>query len=294
MKPSDATTILVFGATGRMGGAAARHLHRRGWRVRAVTRNLQSDAAQSLQSLGVEVVEGDMENPASLKSAFEGAYGVFLAVNGWESGFDAEVRQGKQVADLAADAEIKHLVFAAAGTGERGTGISHFDSKLDIEDYMNSRNIPLTMIFPPPFMELMTDADLYPQAGMWNAKIKVLGDDYCVPWIASDDIGGLASVIFAQPDAYIGKRLNPVGDWKTLAECQQIYQEIMGKKPVRWPLPVWMLRRNQPELVKMWGWMRTLDDSEMSALQPVSSFSINATDVRTFLQRKRDSMPSTA
>jgi uncharacterized protein YbjT (DUF2867 family) len=281
----NAKIILVFGATGRMGGAAARHLHRDGWQVRAVTRNPQSAAAQALQAQGIDVVQGDMDAPESLRSAFQGAYGVFLVVNGWESGFDGEVRQGKHVADLAADAGIAHLVFAAAGIGERGTDIPHFDSKLDIEDYMKAKNIPLTMIFPPPFMELMTDTAFYPQAGTWNAKIKILGKDYCVPWIASDDIGGLASALFSEPEAFIGKRLMPVGDWKTLGECWQMYQDITGKKPPRWPMPVWMLRRMQPELIKMWEWMRDDNTLERSMFEPVASLYAGVTDVRTFLQR---------
>lgn len=279
-------TILVFGATGRMGGAAARHLCRAGWHVRAVTRNPQSDAARALQAQGIEVVQGDMDDPASLKAAFAGAYGVFLVVNGWESGFDGEVRQGKTVADLAAEAGVKHLVFAAAGTGERGTGIPHFDSKLDIEDYMKTKNIPLTVIFPPPFMELMTDADLYPQAGAWNGKMKILGKNFPVPWIATDDIGGMAAVIFSQPETYIGERLQIVGEWKTLGECKQLYKEVTGKNPPRWPMPLWVLRRMQPELVKMWEWFRTLDDADARALEPVSAIYTDATDVRTFLRQK--------
>ena len=38
--------VLIFGATGNMGGAATRELLKRGWQVRAVTRNPQSEKAQ--------------------------------------------------------------------------------------------------------------------------------------------------------------------------------------------------------------------------------------------------------
>lgn len=219
-------TILIFGATGRMGGAAARHLHQNGWQVRAVSRNPDSTAAQSLRSMGIEVVQGNMDNPASLRGIFQDVYGVFLVVNWIVSGFDGEVRQGKYVADAAAEAGVKHLVFAAAGTGERGTGLGHFESKLDIEAYINQKNIPLTMILPPPFMELMTDPTMYPQIGMWNAKIKILGEHHNLPWIAADDIGGMAAVIFSQPEQYIGRRLKPVGDWKTVGECRCHWSEM--------------------------------------------------------------------
>jgi uncharacterized protein YbjT (DUF2867 family) len=145
------------------------------------------------------------------------------------------------------------------------------------------------MIFPPPFMEMMTDPAFYPQASTWNAKIKILGKDYYVPWIASDDIGGLAATIFSQPETFIGRRLKPVGDWRTLGECQQIYREITGKKPPRWPMPVWLLRKMQPELIKMWEWMRGLNELDRSMLEPVASLYAGVTDVRAFLRRELSS-----
>jgi NAD(P)-dependent dehydrogenase (short-subunit alcohol dehydrogenase family) len=54
--------VLVMGATGRQGGAVVRHMLPKGWRLRALTRNPQSHAAQSLARQGVELVQGDMEN----------------------------------------------------------------------------------------------------------------------------------------------------------------------------------------------------------------------------------------
>ena len=53
--------ILVAGATGNQGGAVARSLLDRGFRVRALTRNPQKPEAQALADQGAEVVEGDME-----------------------------------------------------------------------------------------------------------------------------------------------------------------------------------------------------------------------------------------
>jgi hypothetical protein len=51
-------------------------------------------------------------------------------------------------------------------------------------------------------------------------------------------------------------------------------------------MPVWMLRRMQPELIKMWEWMRGLNEADRLALEPVSSLYAGATDVHSFLQRE--------
>lgn len=279
-------TILVFGATGRMGGATARHLCRSGWHVRGVTRNPESESAKALTTQGIDLVQGDMENPDSLRLLFKDVYGIFLVVNGFEVGFEAEVRQGKHVADLAAEASIQHLVFGAAGTGKHGTGLSHFESKVDIVEYLQSKHIPSTTIYPPPFMELMTDPTLYPQLGTWNAKMKIVGEDLPIPWIATDDIGALAALIFNNPDVYMGQELKPVADWKTLGECRQLYREIAGKNPFRIPLPLWLMRRMIPELVQMWEWMLETEDLEKTRLEPLLDIYANTTDVQSFLQQK--------
>lgn len=70
-------TILVLGATGRQGGAAAARLLADGWRVRALTRNPDGPAAQALAKAGAELVRGDMGERASLDAAMQGVYGVF-------------------------------------------------------------------------------------------------------------------------------------------------------------------------------------------------------------------------
>src|SRR6516165_7272337 len=70
-------TILVTGATGRQGGAVIRHMLPNGWKLRALTRNPNGYAAKQLSGQGVEIVQGDLEDPASLEQAAHGVYGIF-------------------------------------------------------------------------------------------------------------------------------------------------------------------------------------------------------------------------
>src|ERR1044071_8697975 len=107
-------TIVVTGGTGRQGGAVTRQLVKDGWRVRAITRNASKPGARALVDLGAEVVQGDMAAPDSLVPAFNGAYGVYSVQNPMISGYEGEIRQGKNVADLAKDAGVRHLVYGSA------------------------------------------------------------------------------------------------------------------------------------------------------------------------------------
>src|SRR4051794_12036467 len=101
--------ILVTGATGQQGGATARHLLAQGWRVRAFVRN--PAAAQALQQAGAELVQGDMNDAASLEAAMQGVYGVFSV----QAHTSDETRQGKNVADAAKAAGVQHLVYTSVG-----------------------------------------------------------------------------------------------------------------------------------------------------------------------------------
>src|SRR5688572_9207055 len=89
-------TILVLGITGQQGGAVARHLLAKGWKVRGLSRDLSKPAVQARRDAGAEMVQGDMDDRASLDAALNGAYGVFSVQNFWLPGVgtEGEIRQG--------------------------------------------------------------------------------------------------------------------------------------------------------------------------------------------------------
>src|SRR5574339_278139 len=116
--------IAVTGATGQQGGAVARKLLADGWKVRALTRDVNKPAAQALAQAGAELTAGDMDSRSELDAAFDGAYGVFSVQNFWlpNVGYEGEIRQGKNVADSAKAAGAQHLVYSSVGAAYRGVG----------------------------------------------------------------------------------------------------------------------------------------------------------------------------
>lgn len=66
-----------------LGGSVAKLLlqYPNEYKVRAVTRDPNSDAAKALQSKGAEVVRADMTIPSSLPQVLEGCWGVFGVTN---------------------------------------------------------------------------------------------------------------------------------------------------------------------------------------------------------------------
>ncbi|TSD90787.1 NmrA family transcriptional regulator [Mycobacterium sp. KBS0706] len=70
--------FVIIGATGRIGGAAARELRRRGRAVRAVVRD--PGKASALAEAGCEIAAADIADTGALTAALQGAAGVLAIV----------------------------------------------------------------------------------------------------------------------------------------------------------------------------------------------------------------------
>src|SRR5438093_13541054 len=93
--------ILVTGATGQQGGASTRHLQAKGWSVRALSRDPHKSAARMLADAGVEVVQGDLNDRASLDRVLKGVYGVHSVQSYMQQDPTGEIYQGNTLVDAA-------------------------------------------------------------------------------------------------------------------------------------------------------------------------------------------------
>ncbi len=275
MTASERKTIVVTGATGLQGGAVARRLLLDGWHVRGLTRNAASKRARALEVLGAEVAQGDMAEAASLRPVFEGAYGVYSVQNPFIGGPEQEVRQGKNVAEVAKDAGVEHLVYGSAGPGRKGTGVPSWETKLQIEDHMKALELPLTILRPTAFMELLTHKKFFPPVAAWQVMPKLMGSSRRLPWLCTEDLGVIAARAFADPRSFVGRDLTLASDVRSLEECRSEYREVMGTNPRRLPMPAWLFHRFGfvgKDLTTMWRWLRTgdvdLDTSRTRAIHP--------------------------
>ena len=288
MTGSGQRTIVVTGATGLQGGAVTRHLLKEGWRVRGLTRDRSSKRAQALEALGAEVVQGDMVDVASLRPVFAGAYGVYSVQNPFIGGPEAEVIQGKNVADVAKESGVQHLVYGSAGIGRKGTGIPSWETKLQVEDHMKALDLPYTVLRPMALMELMTDKKFFPAVGTWRGMPALMGRSRSLPWLCAEDLGAIVAKAFADPDRFIGQELVLASDVQSLAQCRATYREVLGKNPSSFPMPVWLFKRFGfvgRDLSAMWSWLRkgtiALDTAPTRAIHP------EALTVRDWLSRQK-------
>jgi len=228
--------IAVNGAAGQQGGVVARKLLADGWKVRALTRDVNKPAAQELASIGAELVAGDMEDRAQLDAAFKDAYGVFSVQNFWlpNVGFDGEIKQGKNVADAAKAAGVQHLVYSSVGSAHRGMGQKHFESKWIIEQYIHSLDVPYTIFRPVAFFENFN----WERPAITNGTLNALGlrPEKERQLIAAEDIAVFAALAFTNPDQYLGKTIELAGDALTESQIADTFTKVIGR-PIKLTMP---------------------------------------------------------
>lgn len=262
-------TILVTGATGKQGGAAVRHLLKKGFRVRALSRSITSLPALRLKELGAKLVPGEFDDPGSLERAMQGVSGVFSVQNFMQKGvgYAGEIRQGKNVADAAKKANVPHLVQASIADAGKAPGVKHFESKWEIEKYIDSLGLSRTFLGAVFFMENFTD----PQYGAMTFPLLsgVLNKDTKFHMLSVDDIGAVAAAAFEDPAEFIGKKVNLAGDLMTVSQMKKVYLEETGTKPRGFRLPAWLVGLMNREIYRQlkWnndpGWQFGIGDSQV-------------------------------
>lgn len=226
--------ILVAGATGTQGGAVARELIARGYQVRGLTRNPDSDASIALSSLGIEMVRGDFDEPGSLDKALEGAYGAFSVQQYRGVGVDGEIRQGKAFADAATRAGIQHFVYTSVSKAPLGTGVPQFESKLELENYIRTLGIPYTIIRPASFMSGFETSREEASAGEISGP---LPPELARIYIAPRDIGRFAAEAFDHPEDWLGTATSIASERISYADIAAAMSRAMGTTVVYRQIP---------------------------------------------------------
>jgi uncharacterized protein YbjT (DUF2867 family) len=189
---------------------------------------------------------------------------------------------------------VQHLVYGSAGIGRKGTGIPSWETKLLIEEHMQALSLPLTILRPMAFMELMTNKKFFPAVSTWHVMPRMMGASRPVGWLCVDDLGTIAAQVFAAPQQFVGRDLALASDVQSLAQCRALYQEVMGTRPPQFPIPNWLFQRFGfvgRDLTTMWRWLRTedidLDTAPTRAVHP------EALTVRAWLSRQKAARSAT-
>ena len=219
--------ILVTGATGHQGGAVLRHLREKGFSCRALTRDPAKPAVRQLIGHGIEVTQGDMDDQASLTRALDGVDGVFAVQTPYESGVEAEIRQGVNLIDAAKRVRISHFIYSSVGSANDRTGIPHFDSKFRVEEHLRGTGMRFTIVRPVFFM----DNWLSMRAAIENGELALpLNPDTRLQMVSVDDIGGIVATAFEHPGKWQNRDFDLAGDELSMTALTSALSRAAGRE----------------------------------------------------------------
>jgi len=254
MAIDKSNVILITGATGQQGGAVARELLAKGAKVRAMTRHPESPKALELKRLGAEIVQGDLDDPASVERALKGVWGTFAVQNTWEAGVEREEEQGKRFAQLAKKAGVHHFVYASVQSADKKTEIPHFDNKSRVEDVVRSLNFPSYVIVRPVFfMENLASPWFLP--GIQEGTLAVgLPADTKLQMISVQDIGKYGAQAFLRHAELNGREIDIAGDEMTMPEVAKVLGQAMGREVRFVQVPIEEVRKFSDDFATMLEW----------------------------------------
>ncbi|MDC3961948.1 NmrA/HSCARG family protein [Polyangium jinanense] len=241
--------IAVVGATGAQGGGLVRAIaaHPSGaFRARAITRNVNSTAAKELRALGAEIAFADLDDEASLRRAFEGAYGAYCVTFFW-SHFspERETKQARAMARAARATRVEHVIWSTIEDSRKWVPLSddrmptlrgkykvpHTDAKGEADATFTELGVPTTFFHTSFYWENFLHLGMGPQRdGQGRLTLTLPMGTAKLPGIATEDIGRCAYGVFERGPAMIGQRLGVASDHLTGSELAAAFSAIAGEE----------------------------------------------------------------
>ncbi|MET9605320.1 NAD(P)H-binding protein [Streptomyces sp. NPDC006512] len=176
--------ILVTGATGNIGSALLKELHAHGV---GPLRGLTRDAARAAFPDGVEAVEGDLAEPASLKPALDGVRSLFLLSR---LGPDADILEA------ARQAGVRHVVLVSSITVRTHPHLGPAGENLAVEQALKASGMDWTVLRPTQFA---SNALMWAAAISGHETVHAPYADTALPTVHPADIASVARVALTEP-----------------------------------------------------------------------------------------------
>jgi len=216
-------TILVTGATGRVGGHVVQQLVQRGADVRVLVR----DPAKADFPAGVEVVQGDLLDIDAVRAAFSGVRTLFL-LNAVAAD---EFTQALIALNIARESGVERVVYLSVIHADRFVNVPHFAVKAGAEQMIQQMGFSATILRPAYFIDNeLTIKDVVLNHGLYPMPIGGKG----LAMVDARDIAEVAAIELIRRDQAPGKlpteTLNLVGpDTLTGSDVAAIWSDVLGR-----------------------------------------------------------------
>ncbi|GAB1543173.1 hypothetical protein NUACC21_58470 [Scytonema sp. NUACC21] len=255
------SNILLIGVTGGTGAHVVKGFLEQGvTNLRAITRkiDLARPSLLKMNDAGVELVEANLDDEASLAAAFAGISAVYCHATAADSAKPdpQEIERAKRVARVAVQSQIKHFVYNSAGGADRNSRIGHIEQKYKVEQIFKEAGLATTMLRACLFMEEFWKKYTRPSIlkGVFPFSIQ---PDRPMHLITTKDMGRVAAWVMENPSKYIGQDIELAGDVLTPKQMAEAFSKAQGIPVVYRETPAWIfLLLLRKELFDLIQWYR--------------------------------------
>jgi uncharacterized protein YbjT (DUF2867 family) len=304
--------IAVVGATGAQGGGLAQAILDDAdgpFAVRALTRNLDSDAARALASRGAEVVAADLDDPDSVRKAFDGAYGAFAVTAFWEyNSVEREQAHIRAVVAAARETGLEHVVWSTlpdtrhhipldddrVPTLHGRYTVPHFDSKAEGDQLFLDAGVPTTFLSTTMYFESFAEFAHPVRAEDGTLVLSLPMGDRPLPAVAAEDIGRTAYGIFTKGTALVGSTVGVSGEIATGDQYAAKLSDLFGERVAYRPADPDAIRASgvpgADDIANMFRYYADASDYFTRTRAPEDARALNPRlqDFTTWLGRNRD------
>jgi uncharacterized protein YbjT (DUF2867 family) len=212
---------LVIGGSGTVGSRVVSGLVAKGAAVRVLSRTGKNIPAT------VEIVLGDLGDPAAARPAFHGVDEVFLL----NALGPTEANDGIVAVSLARAAKPKRIVYMGVQHAHRAPHVPHFGSKIGVEAAVKASGIPYTILQPNMFFQ--NDAWLKEPITKYGVYPSPVGDKGCNSVDTRDIADAAVHALTTDAHDYEGRSLIIAGPTLLTGPAMaEVWSAKVGKKVV--------------------------------------------------------------
>ncbi len=288
--------LLIIGANGVLGNAAASHFLEKGYRVTAFVRD-KAKAAE-LERKGAAVLVGDLTKPLTLTGIFNGVDIVLTAAHGMlgKGGNKSEKVDNaghKLLIDEAKKSGVRQFIYTSVSTAAANHPVDFFRTKYLVEQYLIRSGLNYTILKLPAFMEWHAYHFLGKNI-IEKGKVSILGaGKNPVNFIAVKDIVSALDKI-AGDETYYNKTIPLAGpDNISRNEVAGLFEKAVNRKARIGHVPVAILKVMavlfkpfNPGIARIMKFSVYTDKSDetMNPQHSIRQFGLNPTSLEEFIQ----------
>ena len=187
--PENSRTTLITGATGDIGTALTGMLADAGASFRVLCRRPEQMA--DFTARGIDVVQGDLADPGSMRAALSGCQQLFLLP---PASPDLE-HLARTAVDAARDTDVEHIVKISAADADPASPVPWAAAHARADTYLRDSGVPWTSMRAAAFMENLAETAPPVRRGLLPGTSR----GGATAWVSTTDVAAASTRVLLDP-----------------------------------------------------------------------------------------------